>query len=59
MQIVAKVTLSNSSFEDLSAFFDSYKDKTLSCYQSEDYSFDIDLILNKGVRNSCETLLMN
>jgi len=28
--------------------FDSYKDKTLSCYQSEDYSFDIDLILNKG-----------
>lgn len=28
--------------------FDSYKDKTLSCYQSGDYSFDIDLILNKG-----------
>ena len=27
MQIVAKVTLSNSSFEDWSAFFDSYKDK--------------------------------
>ena len=28
--------------------FDSYKDKTLNCYHSEDYSFDIDLVLNKG-----------
>ena len=28
--------------------FDSYKDKTLNCFNSEDYSFDIDLILNKG-----------
>ncbi len=27
MQIVAKVTISNSNFEDWSAFFDSYKDK--------------------------------
>ena len=26
MQIVAKVTISNSNFEDWSAFFDSYKD---------------------------------
>ena len=28
--------------------FDSYKDNTLNCYDSEDYSFDIDLVLNKG-----------
>ena len=28
--------------------FDSYKDNTLNCYHSEDYSFDIDLVLNKG-----------
>ena len=27
MQIVAKVTISDSNFEDWSAFFDSYKDK--------------------------------
>ena len=27
MQIVAKVTISNSNFEDWSAFFDSYKEK--------------------------------
>ena len=27
MQIVAKVTISNSNFEDWSAFFESYKDK--------------------------------
>ena len=27
MKIVAKVTISNSSFEDWSAFFDSYKEK--------------------------------
>ena len=28
--------------------FDSYKDRTLHCYSPEDYSFDIDLVLNKG-----------
>ncbi len=28
--------------------FDSYKDRTLHCYNPEDYSFDIDLVLNKG-----------
>ena len=27
MQIVAKVTISNSNFEDWAAFFDSYKEK--------------------------------
>ena len=27
MKIVAKVTISNSNFEDWSAFFDSYKEK--------------------------------
>ena len=27
MQIVAKVTISNSNFEDWSTFFDSYKEK--------------------------------
>ena len=27
MQIVAKVTISNSNFEDWSVFFDSYKEK--------------------------------
>ena len=35
MQIVAKVTLSNSSFEDWSAFFDSYKDKRSEFVQYE------------------------
>ena len=35
MQIVAKVTLSNSSFEDWSAFFDSYKDKRSEFIQNE------------------------
>ena len=35
MQIVAKVTLSNSSFEDWSAFFDSYKDKRSEFVQNE------------------------
>ena len=35
MQIVAKVTLSNSSFEDWSAFFDSYKNKRSEFVQNE------------------------
>ena len=35
MQIVAKVTLSNSSFEDWSAFFDSYKDKRSEFVRNE------------------------
>ena len=35
MQIVAKVTLSNSNFEDWSAFFDSYKDKRSEFIQNE------------------------
>ena len=35
MQIVAKVTLSNSCFEDWSAFFDSYKDKRSEFVQNE------------------------
>ena len=35
MQIVAKVTLSNSSLEDWSAFFDSYKDKRSEFVQNE------------------------
>ena len=35
MQIVAKVALSNSSFEDWSAFFDSYKDKRSEFVQNE------------------------
>ena len=35
MQIVAKVTLSNSSFEDWSAFFNSYKDKRSEFVQNE------------------------
>ena len=35
MQIVAKVTLSNSNFEDWSAFFDSYKDKRSKFVQNE------------------------
>ena len=35
MQIVAKVTLSSSNFEDWSAFFDSYKDKRSEFVQNE------------------------
>ena len=35
MQIVAKVTLSNSNFEDWFAFFDSYKDKRSEFVQNE------------------------
>ena len=35
MQIVAKVTLSSSNFEDWSAFFDSYKDKRNEFVQNE------------------------
>ena len=35
MQIVAKVTLSNSNFEDWSAFFDGYKDKRSEFVQNE------------------------
>ena len=35
MQIVAKVTISNSNFENWSAFFDSYKDKRSEFVQSE------------------------
>ncbi|MDA9671079.1 hypothetical protein N9T57_02955 [Paracoccaceae bacterium] len=35
MQIVAKVTISNSNFEDWSAFFDSYKDKRSEFIQNE------------------------
>ena len=35
MQIVAKVTLSNSNFDDWSAFFDTYKDKRSEFVQNE------------------------
>ena len=35
MQIVAKVTISNSNFENWSAFFDSYKDKRSEFAQNE------------------------
>ena len=35
MQIVAKVTISNSNFEDWSAFFNSYKDKLSEFVQNE------------------------
>ena len=35
MQIVAKVTLSSSNFEDWSAFCDSYKDKRSEFVQNE------------------------
>ena len=35
MQIVAKVTISNSNFENWSAFFDSYKDKRREFVQNE------------------------
>ena len=35
MQIVAKVTKSNSNFEDWSAFFDSYKDKRSEFVKNE------------------------
>ena len=35
MQIVAKVALSSSNFEDWSAFFDSYKDKRSEFVQNE------------------------
>ena len=35
MQIVAKVTISDSNFEDWSAFFDSYKDKRSEFVQNE------------------------
>ena len=35
MQIVAKVTISNSNFENCSAFFDSYKDKRSEFVQNE------------------------
>ena len=35
MQIVAKVTISNSNFENWSAFFDSYKDKRSEFVQNE------------------------
>ncbi len=35
MQIVAKVTISNSNFEDWSAFFNSYKDKRSEFVQNE------------------------
>ena len=35
MQIVAKVTLSNSNFEDWSAFFESYKDKRSEFIKNE------------------------
>ena len=35
MQIVAKVTLSNSNFEDWSAFFESYKDKRSEFVKNE------------------------
>ena len=35
MQIVAKVTISNSNFEDWSAFFDGYKDKRIEFVQNE------------------------
>ena len=35
MQIVAKVTLSNSNFEDWSVFFDSYKEKRSEFIKNE------------------------
>ena len=35
MQIVAKVTISNSNFEDWSAFFDGYKAKRSEFVQNE------------------------
>ena len=35
MQIVAKVTISNSNFENWSAFFDGYKDKRSEFVQNE------------------------
>ena len=35
MQIVAKVTISNSNFENWSAFFDSYKDKRSEFVKNE------------------------
>ena len=35
MQIVAKVTISNSNFEDWSAFFDGYKDKRSEFVKNE------------------------
>ena len=35
MQIVAKVTLSKSNFEDWSAFFDSYREKRNEFVQNE------------------------
>ena len=35
MQIVAKVTISNSNFEDWSAFFYSYKDKRSEFVKNE------------------------
>jgi hypothetical protein len=35
MQIVAKVTISNSNFEDWSVFFDGYKDKRSEFVQNE------------------------
>jgi type IV secretory pathway component VirB8 len=35
MQIVAKVTISNSNFENWSAFFDSYKNKRSEFVQNE------------------------
>ena len=35
MQIVAKVTLSNSNFEDWSAFFESYKDERSEFVKNE------------------------
>ena len=35
MQIVAKVTISNSNFEDWSVFFNGYKDKRSEFVQNE------------------------
>ena len=35
MQIVAKVTISNSNFEDWSAFFNGYKDKRSEFVKNE------------------------
>ena len=35
MQIVAKVTINNSNFEDWAAFFNSYKDKRSEFVQNE------------------------
>ena len=35
MQIVAKVTISNSNFENWSVFFDSYKDKRSEFVKNE------------------------